>query len=249
MSEVIAREGPIGGGGTTIATLDATVSGGSAVDAAFVRSWMAAIASSVNDQKEYLTQLDAAIGDADHGVNMQRGFAAVMARLEDGELAGPGAVLTAVGATLISSVGGASGPLYGTAFRQAGKALGTDAEFGAEDLVAAMRAALKGIQKLGAATIGDKTMVDAFAPAVSALASEVEAGRPLLAAVEAAAMAAEEGMRATVPLQARKGRASYLGPRSVGHQDPGATSTALIFAALREVADHAAPPPRRPRSR
>jgi phosphoenolpyruvate---glycerone phosphotransferase subunit DhaL len=201
---------------------------------------MAAIAASVNDQKDYLTQLDAAIGDADHGVNMQRGFAAVMAKLEGGELAGPGAVLTAVGATIISSVGGAAGPLYGTAFRQAGKALGTETTFDADGLVVAMRAALAGIQKLGAATMGDKTMVDAFAPAVSALESEVAAGRPLRAAVDAAAHAAEDGMRATVPLQARKGRASYLGPRSVGHQDPGATSTAMIFAALRDVTDHPA---------
>jgi dihydroxyacetone kinase-like protein len=222
-------------------TVDITVSGGSAVDTAFVRSWIAEIASSIDDQKDYLTQLDAAIGDADHGVNMQRGFSAVMAKLDSSEMPDPGTVLTTVGATLISSVGGASGPLYGTAFCQAGKALGTDPTFGAEGLVVALRAALEGIQRIGAATQGDKTMVDAFAPALSALETEVAAGGQRRAAVKAAALAAEAGMRATTPLQARKGRASYLGPRSVGHQDPGATSTALIFAALRRVADRATP--------
>jgi dihydroxyacetone kinase-like protein len=206
------------------------------VDTAFVRSWMAEIATSVDDQRDYLTQLD-----ADHGVNMQRGFTAVMEKLDSSDLAGPGVVLTAVGATLISSVGGASGPLYGTAFRQAGKALGTETTFDADELVAALRAALEGIQKLGAATEGDKTMVDAFAPAVSALEAEVAAGSPLAAAAKSAAAAAEDGMRATVPLQARKGRASYLGARSVGHQDPGATSTALIFAALQRVASRVTP--------
>jgi phosphoenolpyruvate---glycerone phosphotransferase subunit DhaL len=217
------------------------VSGGSAVDATFVRRWMAEITTSVDDQKDYLTQLDAAIGDADHGVNMQRGFTAVMAKLDQTELAGPGEVFTTVGATLISSVGGASGPLYGTAFRQAGKAVGPASTIEAADLVTALRAALEGVQKLGAAIEGDKTMVDAFAPAVSAMANEVASGGPLAAAIKAAALAAEDGMRATIPLQARKGRASYLGPRSVGHQDPGATSTALIFAALRRVADSITP--------
>jgi phosphoenolpyruvate---glycerone phosphotransferase subunit DhaL len=211
------------------------------VDATFVRRWMAEITTSVDDQKDYLTQLDAAIGDADHGVNMQRGFTAVMAKLDQTELAGPGDVFTTVGATLISSVGGASGPLYGTAFRQAGKAVGLAPTIEAADLVTALRAALEGVQKLGAAIEGDKTMVDAFAPAVSAMANEVASGGPLAAAIKAAALAAEDGMRATIPLQARKGRASYLGPRSVGHQDPGATSTALIFAALRRVADSITP--------
>jgi phosphoenolpyruvate---glycerone phosphotransferase subunit DhaL len=211
------------------------------VDTAFVRSWIAEIASSIDDQKDYLTQLDAAIGDADHGGNMQRGFSAVLAKLDGSEITSPGPVLITVGATLISSVGGASGPLYGTAFRQAGKALGPEATFGADALAVALRAALEGIQRIGAATEGDKTMVDAFAPAVMALETEVAAGRELRVALEAAALAADEGMRATTPLQARKGRASYLGPRSVGHQDPGATSTALIFAALRRVADRTTP--------
>jgi phosphoenolpyruvate---glycerone phosphotransferase subunit DhaL len=220
-------------------TVETTVSGGSAVDTAFVRSWIAEIAAAVEDQRDYLTQLDAAIGDADHGVNMQRGFAAVTAKLDGGDLNNPGAVLTTVGSTLISSVGGASGPLYGTAFRNAGRALGEATTFDVPALVGALRAGLEGIQKLGAATEGDKTMVDSFAPALSALEAAVAAGSPLSEAMRAATSAAEEGMRATVPLQARKGRASYLGPRSIGHQDPGATSTALIFAALQKVVDRA----------
>lgn len=219
--------------------VDNTVTEGSVVDTAFVRSWMAEVAASVSEQRDYLTQLDAAIGDADHGVNMQRGFTAVMAKLDASEASSPGAVLTTVGATLISSVGGASGPLYGTAFRQAGKALGAESTVDAQGLAAALRAALEGIERLGAAAIGDKTIVDAFTPALTAFEAEVSSGRSLSHAAQAAAAAAEDGMRATIPLQARKGRASYLGPRSVGHQDPGATSTALIFAALKHVADRA----------
>jgi dihydroxyacetone kinase-like protein len=145
-------------------------------------------------------------------------------------------VLTTVGATLISTVGGAAGPLYGTAFREAGKALGEDDQIDPSQLLAALRAALAAIQRLGAATEGDKTIVDAFAPATSAFAGEIESGGTLVTATARAREAAQEGMRATIPLQARKGRASYLGARSVGHQDPGATSTALIFSALERVA-------------
>lgn len=205
------------------------------LDAAFMATWMTEIAASIETEKDQLTDLDAAIGDADHGVNLQRGFAAVMARLAANGLETPGAVLTTVGATLISRVGGAAGPLYGTAFRQAGKALGADEAVGADDLAKALRAALAGIERLGGAAVGDKTMVDAFAPAVTAFETGVTSGDSLDDAVAAAAAAAEEGMRATAPLQARKGRASYLGPRSVGHQDPGATSTALIFRALQRA--------------
>ena len=207
-----------------------------AVDAAFVRSWVEEIASAVEAERDYLTQLDAAIGDADHGVNMQRGFSAAVSKLAAAESSPPGKVLATVGATLISTVGGAAGPLYGTAFREAGKSLGEQEEFGPQELLAALRAALDGVQRLGAATLGDKSMVDAWAPAVEAFAGELDAGGSLTAATSRAREAAEEGMRATIPLQARKGRASYLGPRSVGHQDPGATSTALVFAALERVA-------------
>jgi dihydroxyacetone kinase-like protein len=210
--------------------------GSRTVDSAFVRSWIEEIASAVDEERDHLTQLDSAIGDADHGVNMQRGFSAVVAKLAAAESLPPGKVLMTVGATLISTVGGAAGPLYGTAFREAGKALGEDGQIDPPQLLAALRAALEGIQKLGAATEGDKTIVDAFAPATSAFAGEIEAGGSLVTATARAREAAEEGMRATIPMQARKGRASYLGPRSVGHQDPGATSTALIFSALERVA-------------
>lgn len=198
-----------------------------------VTRWMRACAVSISEQRDYLTQLDAAIGDADHGANMTRGFNAVEAKL-DGLDSGtpPGRTLTQAGSTLVSTVGGASGPLWGSALRRAGKALGDAETFEAADLVSALDAALHGIVELGAAEPGDKTIVDALGPAVSTLRAGVEAGRPLKDAVSDARAAAEEGMRATIPMQARKGRASYLGERSVGHQDPGATSTALIMAAL-----------------
>ena len=207
-----------------------------ALDAAFVRRWIQEIAADVEDQRGHLTQLDAAIGDADHGVNLSRGFTAVTAKLQETEDLPPGTILATVGATLMSTVGGASGPLYGTAFRGAGKALGNGATFDTDGLLAALRAALEAVQKLGAAAEGDKTMVDALAPAVAAFEREARAGGDVLAATRVAAEAAEAGMRATIPLQARKGRASYLGPRSVGHQDPGATSSALVLRALERTA-------------
>jgi phosphoenolpyruvate---glycerone phosphotransferase subunit DhaL len=211
------------------------------LDAGFVRRWVIEIARSVEQERDHLTRLDGAIGDADHGVNLSRGFTAVMGRVEAAGDLGPGQLLTTVGATLISTVGGASGPLYGTAFRGAGKALGDGGSFDAEGLLAALRAALEAVQKLGAAAEGDKTMVDALAPAVSAFEREVRAGSDVSAAIRRAAEAAEEGMRETIPMQARKGRASYLGPRSVGHQDPGATSTALVFRALERAASTPGP--------
>jgi dihydroxyacetone kinase-like protein len=200
---------------------------------------MHACALSISEQRDYLTQLDAAIGDADHGANMTRGFNAVEAKRDglDSDTP-PGKVLMQAGSTLVSTVGGASGPLWGSALRRAGKALGEAETFEAADLVSALDAALHGIVELGAAEPGDKTIVDALGPAVSTLRAGVEGGRPLKDAVSDARAAAEEGMRATIPMQARKGRASYLGERSVGHQDPGATSTALIMAALeRTVAE------------
>jgi dihydroxyacetone kinase-like protein len=212
-----------------------TVEGSGTVDVALVRSWIEAISSAIGEQREYLTQLDAAIGDADHGVNMQRGFSAVVDKVATAEGLTPGKTLTTVGTTLISTVGGAAGPLYGTAFREAGKALGDAPDVAPKDLVTALRAGLEGIQRLGAAVEGDKTIVDAYAPALAAFETEVNGGGSLAAASPAAREAAEEGMRATTPMQAKKGRASYLGPRSVGHQDPGATSTALIFSALEQV--------------
>jgi dihydroxyacetone kinase-like protein len=209
------------------------------VDANLARTWVAELAAAVASERDHLTSLDSAIGDADHGVNMHRGFTAVTGKLEaaDPPPATPGAVLILVGRTLISTVGGAAGPLYGTAFREMGKSLGDAASADDAAFVAALRAGLDGIRRLGAATEGDKTIVDAYAPALAAVEEAVRGGHPLATAVKSAAHAAEDGARATVPLEARKGRASYLGARSIGHQDPGAASTALLFAALQRAVE------------
>ncbi len=203
-----------------------------------IHAWMTLVAQSVKDQRDYLTQLDAAIGDGDHGVNMDRGFDAVGKALagQDGSIA-PGKLLTLAGKTLVSTVGGASGPLWGTAFRRAGRELGDGAEFDGQDLLRALQAALDGVVELGAAQPGDKTMVDALGPAIDALGKALDEREPLELALAAAAEAAEDGARATVPLQARKGRASYLGERSIGHQDPGATSAVLVVAALQRAVE------------
>lgn len=211
------------------------------MDAAFFRDWMTAAAAVVETQRDHLTQLDAAIGDADHGINMARGFGAVTAALAQKDAPTPGAVLTLAGSTLISKVGGASGPLYGMALRSAGKALGEVPDADLAALAAALEAALAGVQKLGAAREGEKTMVDALAPAVSALAKALAKGAPADGALAALAAAAQDGAQATISMQALKGRASYLGPRSVGHEDPGAASMALILGALRDVAARRAP--------
>jgi dihydroxyacetone kinase-like protein len=204
------------------------------VNADTVQRWLEQAAASLRAQRDYLTQLDAAIGDADHGTNMDRGFTAVVVKLRE---AGdpsipPGKLLTTAGSTLVSTVGGASGPLWGTALRRAGRALGDAEEFGSDELASALDAALEGVVELGAAHEGEKTMVDALGPAVRTLRKSLADGASLTDAVQAAFEASEEGMRATVPLQASKGRASYLGERSIGHQDPGATSTTLILGAL-----------------
>jgi dihydroxyacetone kinase-like protein len=210
----------------------ATVHAREAFKATTVRSWIGEMASDVSARRDYLTQLDAAIGDADHGVNMDRGFAAAIEALGALEVAGPGRLLRVVGDTLILRVGGAAGPLYGSAFRAAGTSLGAARSFDGEALLLAVRSALAAIQQLGAAVEGDKTIVDAWAPAIAALERELRNGGSAAGACERAARSAAEGARMTVPMQARKGRASYLGPRSVGHQDPGATSTAMLFEAL-----------------
>lgn len=204
------------------------------MDIPLTQTWVRAIAAAMDQHKDHLTQLDSAIGDADHGVNMQRGFTAVVAALDGYEAAGVGDVLVKTGTTLISKVGGAAGPLYGTFFRATGKQLsGPTADAG--QLAAAFDAGLAGVRKLGAAVVGDKTMVDALAPALAAFAAAVQAGQDEATAADQAASAAEIAAKDTIPLQARKGRASYLGARSVGHQDPGATSTALVLRALAEV--------------
>jgi phosphoenolpyruvate---glycerone phosphotransferase subunit DhaL len=199
-----------------------------------VNDWMNGAAAAIEAEADHLTQLDSAIGDGDHGINMTRGMRAVLAALDDGDTAAPpGKRLILAGKTLVSTVGGASGPLWGSALRHGGRALGDAPELDGPALVEMLTAALAAIQDLGAAEPGDKTMVDALGPALAALRERVEAGEPLDAALDAAVEAAEAGARATAPMQARKGRASYLGERSVGHQDPGATSTALIVRALR----------------
>ena len=188
-------------------------------------------AAAIEAEADHLTQLDSAIGDGDHGINMTRGMRAVTAALADADEPAPGKRLILAGKTLVSTVGGASGPLWGSALRRAGRSVG-DGALDGPGLVAALDAALGAVQELGAAEPGDKTMVDALGPAVAALRERLDAGDALPEALGAAADAAEEGARATTPMQARKGRASYLGERSVGHQDPGATSTALIIRAL-----------------
>jgi dihydroxyacetone kinase-like protein len=211
------------------------------MDAEVFRAWIVSAAEVVEANRDHLTQLDAAIGDADHGINLARGFTAVLGALDAAGVSAeepmvPGAILTLTGNTLISKVGGASGPLYGTAFRRAGKALGDAADVDLPALAAALDAALAGVQQLGAAREGDKTMVDALAAATRACGKAVAEGASVADALGALAEAAAAGAEATIPMQALKGRASYLGPRSVGHEDPGAVSTALILGALRDAA-------------
>ena len=198
-----------------------------------VNAWMDEACAAVVAEADRLTELDSAIGDGDHGNNLKRGFRAVVEALATGgdDLA-PGRRLILAGKTLVSKVGGASGPLWGTALRRAGRSLGDAEALDGPALADALDAALAGIVELGAAQVGDKTMVDALTPATQALRAAVEAGQPLADALAAAAEAAAEGARSTVPLQARKGRASYLGERSIGHEDPGAASTVLIISAL-----------------
>jgi phosphoenolpyruvate---glycerone phosphotransferase subunit DhaL len=205
------------------------------MDAATITSWMREIDVAVRAERDHLVQLDAAIGDGDHGTNMVRGFEAVVQALAGDSGSPPGKLLILSGRTLVSTVGGASGPLWGSALRSGGRELGDQATFDGRQLVDVLAAALASIKDLGTAAVGDKTMVDALEPAVTTLASRLDEGADLDAALDAAAAAAEAGMRATIPLQARKGRASYLGERSVGHQDPGATSTALIIRALQKA--------------
>ena len=194
--------------------------------------WLEATAAVLEANKGYLTDLDSAIGDADHGTNMDRGFKKVMEKLPTVADKDLGNILKTVGMTLISSVGGASGPLYGTFYMRGGMAADAKEELDADDLVNVLQGAVDGIVQRGRAQPGDKTMVDALLPALAALKQAVADGQELPAAVAAAVAAAEQGMKDTIPLQARKGRASYLGERSIGHQDPGATSSHLILNAL-----------------
>ncbi|GIF36669.1 dihydroxyacetone kinase subunit DhaL [Actinoplanes xinjiangensis] len=205
------------------------------MDVALATAWLRAVAESVDADADELTKLDSAIGDGDHGVNLRRGFTAVAALLDGTAFTSVGDVFVRAGGTLISKVGGASGPLYGSAFRAVGKALPPGPAVTPADLVTALRAGLDAVSALGGAVPGDKTIVDAYRPAVMAFGEAVAGGAALPEAAAGAARAAGDGARATVSLTARKGRASYLGERSAGHQDPGATSTWLIFQALADV--------------
>jgi dihydroxyacetone kinase-like protein len=203
------------------------------MQAVTITAWLHEIARRVHMECGHLTQLDAAIGDGDHGTSMVRGFDAVEAMLaERGPGLSSGETLVLCGKTLVSTMGGASGPLYGSAFQGAGEALGDVPDWDGAQLADALHTGLQAIVDLGAAAPGDKTIVDAFAPAVSTLRAALVGGCSLEEALAEAADAAETGARATIPMQARKGRASYLGERSIGHQDPGATSAALIVRAL-----------------
>ena len=193
--------------------------------------WIKTVAKVLNQNRDYLTQLDAAIGDADHGANMDRGFKKVIEKMQEFADKDIGTVFKSVGMNLISTVGGAGGPLYGTFFLQMGMKSAGKMELNLEDWTAALEAGLGGVIMRGKAELGDKTMVDALTPAVNALKQSVQDNQDMDAAIARSAEAAKEGMEATIPLVARKGRASYLGERSANHQDPGATSSYLILQA------------------
>jgi dihydroxyacetone kinase-like protein len=207
-------------------------------------AWLRLTAERLHDQATTLTQLDQAIGDGDHGINMDRGFTAIVAMLDaqptvngGGSGEAVGALLRQAGQTLIRTVGGASGPLYGTALLRAAAVYARAEEPSVADTVAAMKAAADGIGSLGRSTTGEKTMLDALVPAVTAAQAALDSGRNHRAVLAAAREAAEAGAQSTIPMLATKGRASYLGERSIGHQDPGATSAALLVAALADVID------------
>ena len=235
------------------------------VDREGVAAWLRAFAVAVAENRAYLTELDAAIGDADHGSNMDRGMKAAVGKLDAlGETGGAGepggggkpggggepggaaagavgALLKTVGMTLVSTVGGAAGPLYGTLFLDMGRAAGGAEELTVAQWAAVLEAGVKGVQARGKAELGDKTMIDALRPAAEALRAAASSGLALADALQGAAGAAEQGMKATIPLVARKGRASYLGERSAGHQDPGATSSWLLMQTAAEALASGAP--------
>ncbi|NDJ54248.1 MAG: dihydroxyacetone kinase subunit L [Chloroflexi bacterium] len=199
-----------------------------------VSKWLDAMTDIYLENQKYLTELDSAIGDGDHGNNMARGFKKVREKLPELQEKDIGGLLKGVGMTLMSTVGGASGPLYGTFYMRAGGAVDGKEELDLADVVALFDAGLGGVVSRGRAELGDKTMIDALTPAVEALKAAQEAGQSVEEALQAAAAAAEQGMKDTAPLQARKGRASYLGERSIGHQDPGSTSTYFMMKTASE---------------
>ena len=192
-------------------------------------AWITALQQVYSENKEYLTDLDSAIGDADHGINMNRGFTNAIAELEKSQPEDIDAILKTVAMTLIRTVGGAAGPLYGTFFMRASTACAGKTELDSADVVALFEAGLGGVLQRGKAELNDKTMVDALTPAVEAMKNGLNNGSSLGQILEQGTAAAEKGMKDTIPLQARKGRASYLGERSIGHQDPGATSSYLML--------------------
>lgn len=197
--------------------------------------WLTNVAAVLEQNKDYLTELDAAIGDADHGINMNRGFQKVMSQLPSVADKDIGSILKTVSMNLISSIGGASGPLLGTLFLRASMAVKGKQELTGEDMAALLQAGVDGVVQRGKANLGDKTMVDALSPAVDAFKQTISKGNSTVEAMQQAVAAAEEGMKKTIPLVAKKGRASYLGKRSAGHQDPGATSSYLILKTLLET--------------
>jgi dihydroxyacetone kinase-like protein len=205
------------------------------VDAGTLEAWVRAFAGLVADNREALTDLDAAIGDADHGTNMDRGMKAVLVALDEARPATPKALLTKVGMTLVSTVGGASGPLFGTFFLRMGTAFGDAEPVPPDDFAVALRAGLDGVVQRGKALPEDKTMLDALAPAVEALEAALAREVTLKEALARARDAAAAGRDATIPMLARKGRASYLGERSIGHQDPGATTVTLLMQAATDT--------------
>lgn len=192
-------------------------------------------ASKIKENKEFLTKLDSAIGDGDHGINMDRGFSKIISTLDSLKDRDIGTILRTCSMTLISTVGGASGPLYGTAFLYASKLLNGKYEIDMNELLQVLKSALDGIKMRGKATEGEKTMIDAIAPALRAFEEKLKSGALPVEIMEAAVNAAKEGVKNTIPMKATKGRASYLGDRSIGHQDPGATSSYLIFEAMLET--------------
>jgi len=200
-----------------------------------VARWVRSFADAVTEAKDELTRLDSAIGDADHGINMDRGMTAVVAALDAAEPTEIPALMRTVGMTLISKVGGAAGPLYGTFFLQFGSGARDGATLSPEGWAACLDAAVAGVKSRGKAEPGDKTMLDALLPGAAALRAALGEGADFASALAQAADAAEQGARDTIPLVARKGRASYLGERSAGHQDPGATSSALLLRCAAEV--------------
>jgi dihydroxyacetone kinase-like protein len=198
-------------------------------------AWLEKLSCVMKDNRDFLTELDAAIGDADHGINMDRGFGKVLEKLPNVKENDIGTILKTVGMTLMSSVGGASGPLYGTFALKAGMALAGKQEIDASDLITFLEAGVEGIRQRGHAEPGDKTMLDVWAPVLNTVEATIADSASVKDALAKAVVAAEKGVQDTIPLQARKGRASYLGERSIGHRDPGAVSSYLIIRALHEI--------------